>query len=119
MCFRSIGHDLRRRCKHTSWPFTREELQLTSHTWTTGPDGTSHEAPKALLADPASGGRLVYLLNDMFYTARIPDSIDRTRPITLSSTRLKWTSQLLMARAGHRVRHAMGPTGSPAQPHPS
>ncbi|CAE7719870.1 unnamed protein product [Symbiodinium necroappetens] len=84
-------------------------------------DGISHEAAKALLADIQWGGKLAYLLNDMFYTAHIPESIDRgitvllpkipcplewgdTRPITLSSTLLKWASQLLLARAGGHIR---------------
>ena len=117
---------LRRRCKHTPWqPFTHAELLLTSHKWgnnkSTGPDGISHEAARALLADPAWGGRIAYLLNDMFYTAKVPEAIDKgvtvllpkvphplqwgdTRPITLSSTILKWASQLLLHRAGGCIR---------------
>ena len=78
----TLKQQLRRRCKHTPWiPFSQEELQQTSHPWahnrSTGPDGISHEAAKALLADVQWGGKLAYLLNDMFYTAHIPESIDR------------------------------------------
>ena len=122
----TLKKQLRRRCKHKTWaPFSHEELQRTSNSWahnrSTGPDGISHEAAKALLADIQWGGKLAYLLNDMFYTAHIPESIDRgitvllpkipcplewgdTRPITLSSTLLKWASQLLLARAGGHIR---------------
>ena len=68
------------------------------------------------------GGRVLYVLNDLLYTANIPSSIDRgiavllpkvpaplewgeTRPITPSSTMLKWAAQLLMGRGGHQIRH--------------
>ncbi|CAE7572889.1 unnamed protein product [Symbiodinium microadriaticum] len=121
-----LRRQLRRRCKHTDWvPFTMEELLHTSHGWaknrSTGPDGISHEAARELLQDARWGERLRYLLNDIFYTAHIPEEIDKgitvllpkvpaplgwgeTRPITLSSTILKWASQLLLARRGKHVR---------------
>ena len=133
-----LREQLRRRCKTTAWrPFTQAELQQTSRAWannkSTGPDGISHEAARALLAHPVWGEGLLYVLNDLLYTANIPNSIDRgitvllpkvptplewgeTRPITLSSTLLKWAAQLLMGRGGHQIRHGAtwarnGPAG--------
>eukprot|EP00439_Symbiodinium_sp_Y106_P058038 s2522_g8.t1 len=106
---------LREQLRRAWRPFTQAELQQTSHTWannkSTGPDGISHEAARALLAHPVWGERLLYVLNDLLYTANIPSPIDRgitvllpkvsaplewgeTRPITLSS-----------GRGGHQIRH--------------
>ncbi|CAE7943307.1 unnamed protein product [Symbiodinium necroappetens] len=118
---------LRRQCKHTPWtPFTVGELQHTSHKWarnrSTGPDGVSHEAAQHLLLDPAWGERVREVLNDMLYRGAIPGGIEQgitvllpkipkplawgdTRPITLSSTFLKWAAQLLLLRGSEQVRH--------------
>ncbi|CAE7364098.1 pol [Symbiodinium sp. CCMP2592] len=121
------GEPHERRCKVTPWvPFSTQELQQVAKTWnnnnkSTGPDGISHEAARELLANPQWGGTITYVLNDMLYTARIPEEIDRgvtvllpkvpsplewgeTRPITLSSTLLKLAAQLLLARGGECVR---------------
>ncbi|CAE7778272.1 unnamed protein product [Symbiodinium sp. CCMP2456] len=85
-----------------------------------GPDMVSHEAMKAMLQHATWGEMMRELFNDMLYTARIPQSIERgvsillaktdspsdwteTRPITLSSSLLKAFSQLLLLRAGGDV----------------
>ena len=102
------------------------ELHHTSHKWahnrSTGPDGVSHEAAQLLLLDPEWGERIRELLSDMLYRGAIPQGIEQgitvllpkvprplawgdTRPITLSSTFLKWAAQLLLLRAGEKVRH--------------
>eukprot|EP00439_Symbiodinium_sp_Y106_P080186 s907_g18.t4 len=99
-----LRRQLRLKCKNTAWtPFTAEELLYTSATWannkSTGPDGISHEAAKALLEYNIWKDRLLYPL------AKIPEGVDKgitallpkipvplvwgdTRPITLSSTQL-------------------------------
>ncbi|CAE7573272.1 pol [Symbiodinium sp. CCMP2592] len=122
----TLRDQLRRKCKHTPWqPFHITELQLASKRWgsykSTGPDGISHEAAKALLAHDGWGGTITYVMNDMLYTANVPETIDRgitvllpkvptplewtdTRPITLSSTLLKLAAQLLLARGGANIR---------------
>ncbi|CAE7690139.1 unnamed protein product [Symbiodinium sp. CCMP2592] len=121
----TLRDQLRRRCKLTPWqPFHIAELQIAAQRWgsnkSTGPDGISHEAAKALLAHKAWGGFITYVMNDMLYTAPKP-STDRgitvllpkvptplewtdTRPITLSSTLLKLAAQLLLARGGAYIR---------------
>ena len=47
------------------------ELAVTSHNWqhnkSTGPDGVSHEAAKALLGDVEWGERIREMLSDMLY----------------------------------------------------
>ena len=118
---------LRARCKTTPWiPFSLGELQHTSQKWaynrSTGPDGVSHEAAQLLLLDPEWGERIREMLSDMLYRGAIPHGIEQgitvllpkvprplawgdTRPITLSSTFLKWAAQLLLHRAGEKVRH--------------
>ena len=118
---------LRARCKHTPWtPFSIGELHLTSNKWahnrSTGPDGVSHEAAQLLLLDPEWGERIREMLSDMLYRGAVPQGIEQgitvllpkvprplawgdTRPITLSSTFLKWAAQLLLHRAGEQVRH--------------
>ena len=120
----ALREALRRQCKHTPWtPFTMGELQQTSHKWarnrSTGPDGVSHEAAQHLLLDPVWGERVRELLNDMLYRGAIPGGIEQgitvllpkvpkplawgdTRPITLSSTFLKWAAQLLLLRGGSK-----------------
>ncbi|CAE7690154.1 pol [Symbiodinium sp. CCMP2592] len=122
----TLRDQLRRKCKLTPWrPFQLAELQLAAQRWgsnkSTGPDGISHEATKALLYHDKWGGTIAYVLNDMLYTARVPEAIDRgitvllpkvptplewtdTRPITLSSTLLKLAAQLLLARGGANIR---------------
>ncbi|CAE7546588.1 unnamed protein product, partial [Symbiodinium necroappetens] len=118
----TLRASLRRRCKHVPWePFTAQELAATSHKWarnkSTGPDGVSHEAARTLLEDVAWGERIREMLSDMLYVGKIPSGIEEgitvllpkipsplewgeIRPITLSSTFLKWAAQLLLARAG-------------------
>ncbi|OLP99227.1 Retrovirus-related Pol polyprotein from type-1 retrotransposable element R2 [Symbiodinium microadriaticum] len=118
---------LRAKCKTTPWiPFSLGELHHTSHKWahnrSTGPDGVSHEAAQLLLLDPEWGERIRELLSDMLYRGAVPQAIEQgitvllpkiprplawgdTRPITLSSTFLKWAAQLLLHRAGEKVRH--------------
>ncbi|CAE7721169.1 unnamed protein product [Symbiodinium sp. CCMP2592] len=102
---------MRGECKLTTWhPFQRQELEHTLATWaknkSTGPDGISHEAAKALLADPYWGDKILYTLNAIFYVAKVSESVDRditvllpkipqplqwgdTRPITLRAF-LQW-----------------------------
>ena len=64
----------------------------------------------------ATGEKILYVLNDVFCVAKVPDSVDKgitvllpkvpnplhwgdTRPITLSSTLLKWLGDLLRTGA--------------------
>ena len=107
--------------------FTAEKLLYTSTTWannkSTGPDGISHEAAKALLGDDIWKHRLLYTLNDFFYVAKIPEGVDKritvllpkipvrlvwggTRPITLSSTLLTSTTLATSLReSSHEQKH--------------
>ena len=122
----ALKRAIRLQCKTTPWrAFTMHELCVTSHGWernkSTGPDGVSHEAARALLGDVAWGERIREMLSDMLYTHKIPGGIEKgitvllpkipsplewgdTRPITLSSTFLKWAAQLLLHSAGHQLR---------------
>ena len=71
--------------------------------------------------DLAWGERIREMLSDMLYVGKIPSGIEEgitvllpkipsplewgeTRPITLSSTFLKWAAQLLLSRAGDQLR---------------
>ena len=53
-------------------------MHTSSSTWannkSTGPDGISHEAAKALLGDDVWKHRLLYTLDDFFYVAKIPEA---------------------------------------------
>ncbi|CAE7328182.1 pol [Symbiodinium sp. CCMP2456] len=123
--FAQVDGRLARLCKGTAWiPFSMEEFVSIRKRWKNGracgPDMVSHEAMKAMLQHPLWGGMMLELFNDMLYTAKIPQSIERgvsillaktsqpgdwteTRPITLSSALLKAFSQLLLLRAGEDV----------------
>ncbi|CAE7843326.1 unnamed protein product [Symbiodinium necroappetens] len=123
--FAQVDDRLVRLCKQNTWtPFSMEELVSIRKRWKNGracgPDMVSHEAMKAMLQHPRWGGMLLELFNDMLYTVKIPQSIERgvsillaktnqpgdwseTRPITLSSALLKAFSQLLLSRAGEDV----------------
>ncbi|CAE7709541.1 unnamed protein product, partial [Symbiodinium necroappetens] len=96
----------------------RETLKLGK---ACGPDSVSHEALRILEHDDKWRGTLLYVLNDMLYTAAIPPNVVRgitvllaktgnpddwsdTRPITLSSALLKTFSQLLIGRVSHLVQ---------------
>ena len=116
---------IRQQCKRTPWePFSEDEMRVVSLKWeprkSTGPDSISHEALQHLLADKVWTGRLREMLNDMFYIGRLhpgiaegvtvllpkthaPTSWGETRPITLSSTILKWLAQLLLHRCGEAL----------------
>ena len=112
-------------CKHTPWvPFTETEMWMAASKWSarkaTGPDQISHEALHMMMTTKTWTGKLQYILNDLFYMGAIPSDIaggitillpktttpaswGDTRPITLSSSLLKWTAQLLLQRAGGRL----------------
>ena len=74
-----IWKRLERRCKDTQWePFTPEELAAAMGTWkggkSTGPDGVSFEALKALYQDTQWHSAILQELNDAFYKGRLlPD----------------------------------------------
>ena len=116
---------LRYMCKHTPWrPFTDEELESTSAAWgrrkATGTDSVALEALQALKQHEAWRGRVRWLLDDFLYTGilrgRVGDGVTvllpkvhtplewgDTRPITLSTTLLKWMSQLLLNRGASHL----------------
>ena len=103
----AIFHNLTMACKHHAWrPFQPDELRALRKHWKNGKacglDMVSHEALKTLTADERWQPKLLALFNDMLYTCRIPESIERgitillakaktvndwgdTRPITLRS----------------------------------
>ena len=121
--FGELRRALEHRCKRTPWkPFEEEELVAAMATWgrrkATGVDGTSLEALRAMQQDRVWGERLLYLYNDVLYTGKLhgkmgegvtillpkvtlPTEWGQTRPITLSSSTLKWLSQLLLGRCSH------------------
>ncbi|CAE7382151.1 unnamed protein product, partial [Symbiodinium sp. CCMP2592] len=113
-------------CKHTPWrPFTGEDLRFATRTWkrgkAAGPDSITHELLWLLLQEPQWEWRILHMMNDFLYKGAIPESVLRgvtvllpktiadpvswgdTRPITLSSSLLKWFSQLLLLRGGRRI----------------
>ena len=118
----AIRHKIRSRCKVTPWrPFEIAEMQEVTLKWeprkATGPDGISHEAIRHLLTHPTWSVTLKDLLDDALYMGKFPSNIadgitvllpkklqpeewSDTRPITLSSTLLKWAAQLLLLRGG-------------------
>ena len=123
-----IYHKLSLACKSSTWrPFQPQELRALRKRWKNGKscgiDMISHEALKTLAMDERWQPKLLELFNDMLYTCRIPESIERgitillakaksvkdwgdTRPITLSSTLLKSFSQLILGRTAWAVeRH--------------
>ena len=113
------------KCKHTVWtPFDVEELRMAAANWSrgksTGPDGISHEALLRMLDSADWRTVILWTLNDYFYKGEIPANTGKgatillpkitapttwgdTRPITLSSSMLKWLSQLLLLRAGEAL----------------
>ncbi|CAE7893203.1 unnamed protein product [Symbiodinium sp. KB8] len=115
-----------RRCKQFAWrPFSEEELKAVRKRWKNskacGPDSISHEALKVLEKDDRWRAKLLYVFDDMLYTAAIPSCIEKgitvllaktttpgdwsdTRPITLSSTLLRSFSQLIIGRASHLLQ---------------
>ena len=93
---RRPSEQLRRRCKTTAWrPFTQAELQQTSHTWannkSTGPDGISHEAARALLAHPVWGERLLYVLTTSCTPQTFRAPIDRGITVLLPKVPAPWS----------------------------
>ena len=113
---------LARKCKETRWvAFRKEELIAASAAWckgkSTGPDGISHEALLSMMSSPQWEAAIIWSLNDYLYKAYVPPNTGEgatillpkvplplawgeTRPITLSSSMLKWLSQLLLQRVG-------------------
>ncbi|CAE7892167.1 unnamed protein product, partial [Symbiodinium necroappetens] len=107
-------------CKCTPWrPFSEAEMRITMARWknhrATGPDGIALEALRLMFEHPAWRPKIAELLNDGLYKGHLPPLIMQgasvllpkcvqplswsdTRPITLSSALLKWTSQLLLLR---------------------
>ncbi|OLP96103.1 Retrovirus-related Pol polyprotein from type-1 retrotransposable element R2 [Symbiodinium microadriaticum] len=122
----TIRHRITRRCKDFPWiPFSEEELKAVRKRWKNskacGPDSISHESLKILEQDDRWRSMLLYVFNDMLYTAAIPSCIEKgitvllakttvpgdwsdTRPITLSSTLLRSFSQLIIGRASHLLQ---------------
>ena len=114
-------------CKVTKWrPFTLDELKVATIKWksgkSTGPDAITHEILRYLLNDDRWGNRLVHMMSDFLYKGELtegvlkgitvllpktledPTSWGDTRPITLSSSVLKWFSQLLLKRCGGKIQ---------------
>ena len=123
---RGILSRITRQCKNTPWkPFSVEEIKAVRKRWkngkSCGPDSISHEALKILENNDYWCAQLLRLFDDMLYTAKIPESIERgitvllakcttpgdwsdTRPITLNSVLLKTFSQLLIGRVSAIVQ---------------
>ncbi|CAE7458351.1 unnamed protein product [Symbiodinium natans] len=115
-----IHWELTKQCKHTPWrPFTESELRMATATWqprkSTGPDLISHEALQQMLTTKTWTQSLQEIMDDILYMGQIPPEIaegitvllpktaqpstwGNTRPITLSSSILKWFAQLLLQR---------------------
>ena len=114
-------------CKVTRWrPFTLDELKVATVKWksgkSTGPDAITHEILRYLLNDERWGYRLTHMMSDFLYKGELPEGVLKgitvllpktvedptswgdTRPITLSSSVLKWFSQLLLKRCGGKIQ---------------
>ena len=112
-------------CKTTRWrPFTTEELTQCTTAWaggkSTGPDGISYEALRVMGMHDRWEPRLREEFNDALYKGRCspltkksatillpkeaqPADWGQTRPITLSSSMLKWQAQLILGRVGEPI----------------
>ena len=114
-------------CKITPWrPFTLDDLKVATVKWKSGkstePDAITHEILRYLLNDNRWGFRLTRMMNDFLYKGELPLEVLKgitvllpktledpttwgdTRPITLSSSILKWFSQLLLKRCGGKIQ---------------
>ena len=114
-------------CKRTPWkPFTLDELRVAAVRWksgkSTGPDAISHELLRFLMNDERWGCRLAHMMSDFLYKGELPEEVLKgmtillpktiedpaswgdTRPITLSSSILKWFAQLLLKRCGDKIQ---------------
>ena len=122
---REVWDALTRTCKNTRWrPFSREELLACAAAWSggksTGPDGISYEALKQMGMHEKWASRIREEFNDALYKGRCspltkksitillpkerqPTEWGQTRPITLSSSLLKWQAQLLLGRVGEAI----------------
>ena len=121
----AIWRKLERQCKEVAWdPFSEEELAFTMGKWkagkSTGPDGVALEALRALHQDPHWRQAILEEFNDALYKGKLPAPVKEsvtvllpkephpkdwssTRPITLSTSLLKWQSQLILGRAGEHI----------------
>ena len=120
----NIWDQLTRACKNRWRPFSHEELMLCTNAWSggkcTGPDGVSYEALRAMVllerweprireefSDPLYLGRCSQLIKKsvtiLLPKERQPREWGQTRPITLSSSVLKWQAQLLLWRVGEAI----------------
>ena len=121
----SIWKNLERRCKICPWePFSEEEMTKAMEKWkwgtSTEPDGVALEALRAMKQDRYWQQTLLEDFNDALYRGRLPETVkdsitvlllkepqpkewSATRPITLSTSFLKWQSQLVLARVSQRV----------------
>ena len=110
--------ELRKQCKTTPWrPFTEMELRVTMQGWKWGKATgvVAHEALLYLLDHLKGKVRILEAFNDALYTGKAPPDMLQgltvllpktmapkawgdTRPITLSSSLLKWPAQILLHR---------------------
>ena len=117
-------------CKLTPWrPFSESEMRITMAKWqtrkATGPDGIALEALRCMFEDEAWRPKIAEMLNDSLYRGCLPRWATEgasvllpkcaqpaywsdTRPITLSSAVLKWTSQLLLHRGVPLLQNCCG-----------
>ena len=128
-----IWKRLERKCKETAWdPFSEEELAFAMGKWkagtSTGPDGVALEALRALHQDPHWRHTILEEFNDALYKGKLPGPVKEsvtvllpkepqpkewsaTRPITLSTSFLKWQSQLILGRASEEPHGSMRSRG--------
>ena len=121
----AIWKRMERKCKNTPWePFSIEELAAAMAKWkggkSTGPDGVAFEALKAICQDDRWKHVILQELNDALYKGKLPPDAKEsvtvlipkepapkqwsaTRPITLSTSCLKWHSQLILARTTNLI----------------
>ena len=120
----NIWDQLTRACKNRWRPFSHEQLMLRTNAWSggkcTGPDGVSYEALRAMVLHERWEPRIREEFSDALYLGRCSQLIKKsvtillpketqprewgqTRPITLSSSLLKWQAQLLLGRVGEAI----------------
>ena len=114
--------------------FSGEEIEAAAATWkrgkSTGPDGVPYEAVKGIMLDGEHWmHRVAMMYSDALYKGLLPNASDSittllakkpmpqswgdTRPITLSSTALKFLSSALHGQRGEKNKEGLPQEGAP------